>query len=217
MGWTITHKDPHESAADFLKRRCLTWSVPPEAHPAVVAAATGSSCIAFAVRFPAAFWERQSKPQKSFIPDDSDGSVTTALVFLISGGERGSRQYNFGYKDMDECCGPNAPVSASILRHLSPLDLEHGGDSGRWAQAWRDRCKACSAARSKRSTLTEGARVTLAEPLMFQGGFSAREFVATRIVHRGRRRLVFRDVATGAICRLSARHLEGATVESPAA
>jgi hypothetical protein len=46
---------------------------------------------------------------------------------------------------------------------------------------------------------------------------SAREFVAMRIAHRGRRQLVFRDIATGAICRLSARHLDGATVESPAA
>jgi hypothetical protein len=192
------------------------WRVPPEAHPVIVATATGSGRIAFAVRFPAAFWERQARSPKAFIPDN-DGAVTTALVFLVSGGERGSRQYNFGYKDMDECCGPNAPVSASILRHLSPLDLEQGGDSAGWAQAWRERCKAYSAARSKRAILTEGARVTLAEPLSFQGGLSAREFVAMRIARRGRRRLVFRDVATGAICGLSARHLEGASVESPAA
>lgn len=216
MGWTITHKDPRESAADFLKRNCLTWSVPPEAHPVVVTTATGSNCIAFAVRFPAAFWERQARTQRAFMRDE-DGAVTTALVFLISGGERGDREYNFGYKDMDECCGPNAPVSASILRHLSPLDLEHGGDSAIWAQAWRERCKAYSASRSSRVALKEGARVTLAEPLSFQGGLSAREFVVMRIAHRGRRQLVFRDVATGAICRLSARHLEGATVESPTA
>ena len=54
MGWMTTYKDPKESAADFLERECLTWSLPPEAHPQVIATATGSSCIAFAVRFPAA-------------------------------------------------------------------------------------------------------------------------------------------------------------------
>jgi hypothetical protein len=130
MGWTITYKDPRESAADFLKHRCLTWSVPPEAHPVVVATATGSSCIAFAVRFPAAFWDEQARSPKPFIPDNN-GAVTTALVFLISGGERGSHEYNFGYKDMDECCGPNAPVSASILRLHPPPSVAARPRAGR--------------------------------------------------------------------------------------
>ena len=61
MGWMTTYKDPKESAADFLKRECLTWSLPLEAHPQVIASATGSSCIAFAVRFPAAYWDRRSR------------------------------------------------------------------------------------------------------------------------------------------------------------
>jgi hypothetical protein len=117
--------------------------------PQVVASATGSSCIAFAVRFPSAYWDRRSSPQRTFIPD-KDGSVTTALIFVTNSGERGSRSYNFGYKDMDETMGPCEPVAASILRHLSALDLENGGEVAKWAQAWRDRCKAYSAARSIR-------------------------------------------------------------------
>jgi len=146
MGWMTTYKDPKESVADFLKRECLTWSLPPEAHPQVIASATGSSCIAFAVRFFAAYWDRRSPPQRTFIPD-RDGSVTTALIFLTNSGERGSRSYNFGYKDMDETMGPCEPVAAAILRHLSALDLENGGEVAKWAQAWRDHCKAYSAAR----------------------------------------------------------------------
>ena len=213
MGWTTTYKDPKESAADFLERECLTWSLPPEAHPQVIATATGSSCIAFAVRFPAAYWDRRSPPQRTFIPD-RDGSVTTALIFLTNSGERGSRSYNFGYKDVDETMGPCEPVAASILRHLSALDLENGGEVAKWAQAWRDRCKAYSAARSRRSALKEGSRVTLAAPLSFRGSFSAQEFVALWTTRRGRRRLVFRDVASGGICRLTSRHLDGATVSA---
>ncbi len=134
MGWMTTYKDPKESAADFLKRECLTWSLPLEAHPQVIASATGSSCIAFAVRFPAAYWDRRSPPQRTFIPN-RDGSVTTALIFLTNSGERGSRSYNFGYKDMDETMCPCEPVAASILRHLSALDLENGGEVAKWAQA----------------------------------------------------------------------------------
>jgi hypothetical protein len=106
------------------------------------------------------------------------------------------------------------PVAAFILRHLSALDLENGGEVANGAQAWRDRCKAYSAARSRRSALNEGSRVTLAAPLSFRGGFSAQEFVALWTTRRGCRRLVFRDVASGAICRLASRHLDGATVSA---
>ena len=210
MGWTTTYKDPKESAGDFLKRKCLTWSLPPDAHPQVVGTATGSGCIAFAVRFPAAYWTLHPRRHSVFVPDP-DGSITTALLFLINGGERGSRTYNFGYKDMDETAGPYAPVAASLLRHLSALDLENGGHGAKYAEAWRERCKAYSASRSERSALKDGARVILAEPLPFKGGFEAREFVVLTIQRRGRRQIVFRDVASGALCRLSARHLEGAT------
>jgi len=141
MGWTITYKDPRESAADFLARECLTWRLPPEAHPEVVTSAAGPGSLASAVRFPAAYWERRSSPQRIFLPA-ADGSVVTALVFLINGGESGRRTANFGYKDMHETMGPCTPVSASILRYLSALDLENGGDAAKWAKGWRDRCKA---------------------------------------------------------------------------
>ena len=81
MGWTFAFKDPHESAADFLKRECLTWRLPPRECPEIVASATGANCIAFAVRFPAAYLALDPERKHFFIPDE-DGSITTAILYL---------------------------------------------------------------------------------------------------------------------------------------
>jgi len=135
MGWTFAFKDPHESAADFLKRECLTWRLPPRECPEIVASATGANCIAFAVRFPAAYLALDPERKHFFIPDE-DGSITTAILYLIK------NERLFGYKDLSEIAGPNDPVEASILRTLSAVDMEGGGDSAKWAKTWRDRCSA---------------------------------------------------------------------------
>ena len=55
-----------------------------------------------------------------------------AVVFLTS--TNAKDVYNFGYKDMDETCGPcEADCPKSILELLTPTDSE-------WANQWRQRC-----------------------------------------------------------------------------
>ena len=45
------------------------------------------------------------------------------------------RGNNFGYKGMDETCGPNeSKCPISIINLLTPTDSE-------WANSWRDRCR----------------------------------------------------------------------------
>jgi hypothetical protein len=70
------------AAADFLKRECLTWRLPPRECPEIVASATGANCIAFAVRFPAAYLALDPERKHFFIPNE-DGSITTAILYLI--------------------------------------------------------------------------------------------------------------------------------------
>lgn len=62
---------------------------------------------------------------------NADGSYVFAAVILtsIENGE-------WGYKDLDETCGPNASEAPrSILALLSPTTRE-------WALDWRKRCRA---------------------------------------------------------------------------
>ena len=219
MGWTSTTKPSGMTAAEYLKRNCLTWSnLPALAHPVVVAEASGAGCIAFAVRFPAAYFEAVSADsaawwRKVYVPA-LDGSITTALLFLVS--NRNDDGYNFGYKDMAETSGPNATVAPSILKHLS--ELIPGTDSATWAASWRDRCKSDSVAkadaRKKAAAVKPGVKVRFAEPIKFRDGSEHREFIAESCrIRRGRKMVeTIAYSAGGSLFRLPGKVLANAEI-----
>ena len=65
------------------------------------------------------------------IKNESSGEIF-GTVILTSSDKKGG--YNFGYKGMDETCGPNeSKCPLSILNILTPTDNE-------WANKWRKRC-----------------------------------------------------------------------------
>jgi hypothetical protein len=233
MGWSSTYKSPNETARDFLIRQRLTWNNLPEpARPSVVASASGSSCIAFAVRYPAEYFAHvyAENPERAAWWDsvyvrDHDGAIRAACLFLTScKRDPNDAYYNFGWKDMGETAGPVATVAPSILEHLSPLqpapDGEAGYTSRKGAADWRERCKEASARRkverATKAAIVPGARVSLPAPLNFRG-IMCQHFRATmvRIRKRGggsKEALGFQDITTGMLCRLDGKHLIGATV-----
>ena len=66
------------------------------------------------------------------IKKDKTGEVFAYIALTSSDKKRG---YNFGYKSMDETCGPvECQCPQSILKLLTPTDSE-------WANQWRERCR----------------------------------------------------------------------------
>ena len=60
---------------------------------------------------------------------ESTGDVFAAVTLTSS-----DKDFNFGYKGMDESCGPNeCKCPLSILKLLTPTEYE-------WAQQWRQHC-----------------------------------------------------------------------------
>lgn len=112
--------------------------------------------------------------------------------------------YNFGYKDMDESCGPNvSECPERILDLLSPVeDLYPHPQSRQWAREWRERCRACI---ERRKSVKKGVRVRFSRPIHFQSGLGPFD----TFVFEGR--TTFREASTGLRVRIrnwQARELE---------
>lgn len=115
---------------------------------------------------------------------DGIGKEVFAVVCKVMWNPRSKTGEHFGYKDMDESCGPcedNCP--ASILDLLTPTDREHALD-------WRRRCRANLERRARK--VEDGDRIKLASALTFSDGHVGDEFI---VVKRGRR-LSFRNPET---------------------
>ncbi len=114
------------------------------------------------------------------------GREVFAIVCLVRWNPRDRDGLIFGYKDMDETCGPNeAACPGRILALLSPTD-------NAYALAWRERCR-IRVARAKRR-LDDGMRIRLATPVTFTDGYAGAEFVVERLG----RRLALRPPGGGA-------------------
>lgn len=102
-------------------------------------------------------------------PVDAFGRYVFAAVVLTrqGGGE-------WGYKDMDETCGPNeSGAPPALLAKLTPTTSDYAND-------WRDRCRARATLTGRK--LAHGDEIELAEPLRFTDGIERRRFK----VHKGR-------------------------------
>ena len=204
MGWTSYHKADSVSVKDALLAE-LKWTNRPEnERPEIVASATGSNCMAFAIKVPGT-WIDHNPEDYSMFERAVDGSITTATLFLYRFNK--SDYYNFSYKGMDESVGPYEGVSPKILKYLSPIkDIERAA----YAVQWRKRCEAFKESSKRKRSIKAGVKVRLAEPLSF-GGVKLQEFTAETYYSRGKEKIGFRG-SNGVLCRLMARHLENATI-----
>lgn len=77
--------------------------------------------------------------------------------------------YNFGYKDMGECCGPGeSQCPKKILKLLTPTESEY-------AQAWRERCWE-NIRKTEGPILKKGLMIRFPKPLQFDNGDSIQVF-----------------------------------------
>lgn len=107
------------------------------------------------------------------IKDEQPGDVV-AIVCLVRWNPREKEGLHFGYKDMDETCGPcEDGCPERILRLLTPTTYENALD-------WRRRCLARLRLRGRK--VEDGMRIKLAAPLKFTDGHEGDEFI---VVKRG--------------------------------
>jgi hypothetical protein len=205
MGWTFYHKPKGIKAVDSIKNGCgAAWL---EKH-FVAASATRE-----AVFIVAKFHEPESKV---YVPD-ADGMIRALLVYAIKSVPKD--HYNFGYKDMEESMGPyGCPAPMSIIAQCSELQDPIGPlpeySSLKNARDYRAGSAAHAARMKLKRGLKPGNKVMLAAPANY-GGIPCQRFTVEIARVRGRKgkSTVFR-AENGMLCGISARQLEGATVES---
>jgi hypothetical protein len=205
MGWTYYHKPKGMKAVESIKNSAcgVEWWAK---H--VVASTATREAVFLAARF-------HDPDSKVYVPD-ADGFITALLVYKIGLAPRD--HYNFGYKDMEETSGPygcEAPLSilaacSELQDPIGPLP-EYG--SLKSARDYRARCASVAAQKKLKRGLKPGNKVTLAAPMTF-AGFKLSTFTVERARVRGRKGIstVFR-AENGMLCGITAKALEGATVE----
>lgn len=167
MGWTFYDRRPAEPREEL--RRLCTWTNESGERRVIADSMVGSTWYAAV---------EHVKP---------DGSrIVWAAVFLTS------RRDGWGYKDMDETCGPNeSECPARILALLTPLADPEGRD--KYAAAWRERCRANLEAKKARKPVKAGDVVKFAAPYII-GGASVDTFRAVERLRRGRKLLAFQTL-----------------------
>ena len=115
MGWTYTYKRKGQSIEDFFKER---WE---NDHFKILKCRT--------------YFRRELYMLCTAIPKDGGPATNFAAMCLIHFCPR-DRDYNFGYKDMDQSCGPNYyNCPDEILDAISPTDSENANN---WIAACRE-------------------------------------------------------------------------------
>lgn len=116
MGWTYDHKDSDVKVVDFFKERFFYENENSKGE--VIAGGVKNFHTAYM-----AYKITDKKTNKSQV---------VALVCLISYNRHD--YHNFGFKDMDESCGPNeSNCPEKIMKLLTPTDNVY-------AIRWRERC-----------------------------------------------------------------------------
>ena len=206
MGWTFFYKPVGKKAVDAIKEGCgPEWL---EKH--FVAATATREAVFIVAKF--------HEPDSDVYVPDADGMIRSLLVYAIKSVPKDA--YNFGYKDMTETMGPyGCPAPMSIIAQCSELQDPIGPlpeySSLKSARNYRADSAAHAARRAAKRKLKPGDKVTLAKPMSFAGTLQQTFTVEIRRV-RGRKgySTVFR-AADGMLCGITARSLEGASVETP--
>lgn len=138
MGWTTTYKPKGEPVLDFFIREgVLTWGEDnPNTYRVLDSALVNMRTFYAAV-------EQVNK--------ETGKRIVWAAVILVSfKRDPHCHEFNFGWKDMDESCGPyEANCPERILKLLTPTDNEY-------ALGWRAACWANIEKRKARKSLPPG-------------------------------------------------------------
>ena len=140
MGWLWTHKPRGMTATEYLIHHsgALRWSDGPCDYKVLDSAVVNLRTFYAAVEQV----ERTTGERRVW-----------AAVFLL--GYAPKSEHNFGYKDMDESCGPcEAACPERILDLLTPTEYAHAID-------WRARCRAKIAERKARPKIKPGMTLKL--------------------------------------------------------
>ena len=101
--------------------------------------------------------------------------------------------YNFGYKDMDETCGPyyyGCPAKILALLEDYPPENEESAK-------WREKCREVAAKQAKVKSLKDGFKIKLETPLRFRDGLNRQKFTVNK---KGRKVLFVGE--DGVACRI---------------
>ncbi len=190
MGWTFYMNRP-ACVASEINRLC-TFATEEKSAAPIKACLVGSTWyVAVRVQMLGGAAEPGGRDPHDAYDLDATGAYTFAAVFLtrIDGGE-------WGYKDMDECMGPNeAEAPLSLLKLLSPTARDY-------AVGWRERCRKTAALKSR--TVTDGDVIKLAEPITFTDNVARTTFKVEVERYPGvkRAKTVFRCLDTDVRCRI---------------
>lgn len=117
MGWTTTYKAKSESAKEYIEKNLLKWNSPKYTYTVL-----DGGVVKFRTYYGAV----------DKVDNETGERQVFAVVILLSYHKDG--YYNFGYKDMDETCGPSqAECPERILKLLTPTESKYAND-------WRNRC-----------------------------------------------------------------------------
>ena len=157
MGWTYTNKRSYETVDEFFERELLGGNLKPVGKGALVH---------FHEYYRAVLNEKTNE--------------VFCLVCLVDC--KGDKDFNFGFKDMDDTCGPtvyNCPKR--ILDVLSKTNNE-------WSNAWREKCRQRLDKRSSSNKIKDGAIIRFNRTIEFTNGAKADTFVLCSDKGYGRRR-----------------------------
>jgi hypothetical protein len=174
MGWTYTNKDKHVSAGEYIKSELLVWNNPDAKYTLL-----DGGVVKFRTYYGAV--ER--------IDLKTNERRVFAVVILLN---YAKGYHNFGYKDMDESCGPvesNCPER--ILKLLTPTDSEY-------ANEWRQRCWAKIKSKKDKPKIQENMTLL----------YGGKSYKVTRVLGR-RGYMVESD---GGVYRMKATQAKEATV-----
>jgi hypothetical protein len=132
MGWTYTHKPSYISSKEYIEKNCLTWTS--DTHDYRV--------LDGGVKNFRTYYGAVEKVNKA-----TGAREVFAVIFMLNFCKD---FHNFGYKDMDESCGPyQADCPERILKLLTPT-------TSQYAQKWRDACWANINAKKSKPTIKVG-------------------------------------------------------------
>lgn len=159
MGWLWTHKPRGMTATEYLIHNsgALSWRDSPYDYKVLDSAIVNLRTFYAAVEQV----HRETKERHVW-----------AAVFLL--GYAPKSEHNFGYKGMDETCGPcEAQCPARILDLLTETEYQYAKD-------WRERCRAYHAANKARPKLVLGAKLKLyGKPYTLVSKYGPRAFLLT--------------------------------------
>jgi len=158
MGWIYTQKDKDESILEFFQRN-FDYKKNDGRYGKVIACAV--------VKFRTAYLAFEC-----FSPEI--GKEVVGVVCKLDYAP--NDYYNFGYKDIEESCGPaETECPERILKLLTPTDSEDG-------IKWREAC--WQNLKVKKVRLARGKKVRSPEPIFFTNGQSYQIFTVINVKNK---------------------------------